>query len=244
MIVIPAIDLKEGRVVRLHQGRAERCNVYGGAPLDVAETWVGQGAEWIHVVDLDGAFTGSRAHRAIVKRLARSVDARIELGGGIRGMDDIEDALSLGVARVVLGTIARTDPTIVERAVAVYGDRIAVGIDADEGRVRIAGWRTDSGERVADAAARLERLGVSRVIYTDIARDGAMTGPNVDATLRLASATSMNVIASGGVGRLEDLVRLAAAANAGGATIEGVIVGRALYENRFTLVDAIEATRG
>ena len=243
MIVIPAIDLRGGRVVRLHQGRADEARVYADDAVDVARSWARQGAEWIHVVDLDGAFSGAPRNRTIVGRIVREIDVPIELGGGLRRWDDIERALALGVGRVVLGTAALADDALLARAVAAYCDRIAVGLDARGGRIRTEGWTTDSGSHIEQAIDRLEAIGVARVVYTDIARDGALRGPNIEATSRLAEATSMRVIASGGVSRVQDLARLAEVSARAGGGIEAAIVGKALYERRFTLADAITEAR-
>ena len=241
MLVIPAIDFKDGAVVRLHQGKPEQETCYAHDPISVASDWTKQGATWLHVVDLDGAFSGHPTHLNIVERMAKAVDVPIQFGGGLRTRDDIEQALKIGVARVILGSAALTDPDLLTSVVERYGERIAVAIDGRGGKVSISGWQKDLEGSPLELASRLKIAGITRIVYTDITRDGTLTGPNVEATKRMAQETGIAVIASGGVSTLDDIRRLMPFQEVG---VEGVIVGKALYEKRFTLTEAIEAARG
>lgn len=240
MIVYPAIDLRQGYCVRLVQGEASRERIYSQDPVAAARTWEEQGAQWLHVVNLDGALgDDAGANLAALKGILGAVGARVQFGGGLRTADDVGRLLDAGVSRAVLGTVAVRAPAVVEEALARFGpERVVVGIDARGGRVATHGWRETSDLAAVDLARQVAALGVQRIIYTDILRDGMLTGPNVEATRRLAEQTGMAVIASGGVGSLEDIRALAS----GPATsIEGVIVGMALYEGCFTLAEAIAA---
>ncbi len=246
MIVLPAIDLRHGRCVRLRQGRAEDETVYDTDPAAVARRWVKEGASWLHVVNLDGAFgdvppgEGQPINlRRLAEIRAAVPETRIQFGGGVRTLDDIEAALGLGATRVILGTVALRQPALVAEAVQRFGaGRIVVGIDARQGRVATHGWQRTS-ETTATALGRAMRAaGVARVVYTDIARDGMLTGVNVEATVALATATGLRVIASGGVASLEDVVRLGAHSQSG---IEGVIIGQALYKGAISLPGALRA---
>ena len=239
MELLPAIDLRHGRVVRLSQGEATRQTVYGEDPVAVAARFADQGATWVHVVDLDRAF-GEGENLALVRRIVAAVGGRtrVQLGGGLRTLERVREGLDQGVDRVVIGTAAALDPPVVPAAVAAAGvERIAVGIDARDGRVAIRGW-TETSQLTADSLARrVVGEGVRTVIYTDVARDGMLTGPDVEGARRLQLAGA-RVIASGGVAGLEDI---RAVREAG---LAGAIVGRALYEGRFTLPDALEAAAG
>ncbi|MGC9359217.1 MAG: 1-(5-phosphoribosyl)-5-[(5-phosphoribosylamino)methylideneamino]imidazole-4-carboxamide isomerase [Anaerolineae bacterium] len=238
MIVYPAIDLRRGRCVRLAQGRADRERVYAKDPAAVARTWEEQGARWLHVVNLDGALGDeSAANLAALARILEAVDAAVQFGGGLRTLADVRRVLDMGVTRAVLGTVAVRDPGMVAEALERFGsERIVVGIDASHGLVATHGWRQMSDMAALDLAREMESLGVDRVVYTDIQRDGMLGGVNVEATRRLAEATSLSVIASGGVGSLDDVRALA---SIGKGRVEGVIVGMALYEGRFSLSEAI-----
>jgi phosphoribosylformimino-5-aminoimidazole carboxamide ribotide isomerase len=248
MIVFPAIDLRRGKCVRLRQGRAEDETVYGDDPVAVARRWVTQGAEWLHVVNLDGAFGDIRvvSGRSInLQRLAgihRAVpDTPLQFGGGLRTLADLETALSLGATRVVLGTVAVEEPDLVLEAVRRYGaGRIVAGIDAQDGQVATRGWRHTSEMTALALGREMRTAGVTTVVYTDIARDGMLTGVNVEATAALARATGLRVIASGGVASLADVQRVSAQSEAG---IEGVIIGQALYSGAVSLPAAIQAAR-
>jgi phosphoribosylformimino-5-aminoimidazole carboxamide ribotide isomerase len=234
--LFPAIDIRHGRVVRLSQGEATRQTVYGEDPVAVAERFTDQGAAWIHVVDLDRAF-GDGENLALVRRIVALVGerVRVQLGGGLRTVALVREGLEQGVSRAVIGTAAAIDPAIVPGAVAALGaDRIAVGIDARDGRVAIRGW-TETFDLTAEALARrVAGEGVRTVIYTDVARDGMLTGPDLDGARRLQAA-GVDVIASGGIAGASDI---RAAREAG---LAGAIVGRALYEGRLTLAEALEA---
>ena len=236
MDLYPAIDIRHGRVVRLSQGEATRQTVYGNDPVAVAARFADQGARWIHVVDLDRAF-GDGENLALVRQIVARAGwhARVQLGGGLRSVAAVREGLAQGVTRIVLGTAAALDPEIVSASVnAEGGERIAVGIDARDGRVAIRGW-TETSPMSADALARrVAGEGIRTVIYTDVARDGMLAGPDVDGARRLGQ-TGLDVIASGGVSSIADLRAIAAAG------LAGAIVGRALYEGLFTLRDALAA---
>lgn len=232
MQIYPAIDIKDGRAVRLRQGLAADVTDYG-TPAEAAMDWKTQGATYLHVVDLDGAFEGKGRNLPLVAEIVRETGLPLELGGGIRTMEDIEARLSLGVARVILGTVALTDPDLVRRACARYPGRIACGIDAKDGRVAVRGWVEASDVDPVDLALRMKDVGVLDVIYTDIRRDGMQTGPNVESTAELVRRTGLRVIGSGGVGKIQDLYDLRDAGCA------GAIVGKALYNGNFTLAQAL-----
>jgi phosphoribosylformimino-5-aminoimidazole carboxamide ribotide isomerase len=235
----PAIDIRHGRVVRLSQGEATRQTVYGEDPVAVAEQFAEQGAEWLHVVDLDRAF-GDGENLALVRRMVVRVGwrVRVQLGGGMRSADAVRQGLAQGVSRVVIGTAAAVDPAVVPAAVSDEGaDRIAVGIDARDGQVVIRGWTATAPLTVVDLAARVAGEGVRTAIYTDVARDGMLGGPDLAGAVRL-QGLGLAVIASGGVASLADLT---AAREAG---LSGAIVGRALYEGRVTLPDALAVAGG
>jgi phosphoribosylformimino-5-aminoimidazole carboxamide ribotide isomerase len=237
--LFPAIDIRHGRVVRLSQGEATRQTVYGDDPVAVAERFAQEGASWIHVVDLDRAF-GNGENLTLVRRILASVGwrLRVQLGGGLRTLERVQEGLALGASRVVVGTAAAVDPTIVPAVLAAVGaDRVAVGIDARDGHVAIRGW-TETSTLAAEALARrVAGEGVRTVIYTDVARDGMLAGPDLDGARRL-QASGVAIVASGGVAGLNDIH---AARDAG---LAGVIVGRALYEGRFRLPEALEAAAG
>ena len=241
MIIIPAIDLKEGRCVRLLQGRKEDETVYSDDPAAVARRWEEEGATYLHLVDLDGAFEGDSRNLGAIFRILEAVDIPVELGGGVRSLESVSRLLSLGLDRVILGTVAVRAPEIVRAAIERFEpDRIAVGIDAKGGRVAVQGWVETTEVGAVDLALRMKALGVQRVIYTDISTDGMLVGPNLEATQVLAEETGLKVIASGGVSSVEDLRRVAALAPFG---VEGVIVGKALYEGRVGLREAIRAVK-
>lgn len=245
MIVFPAIDLRRGRCVRLRQGRAEDEIVYDDDPAAVARRWVEQGAVWLHVVNLDGAFADRQQAARNLQRLSEirqtAPETPIQFGGGVRSLADIQTALALGATRIVLGTVAVETPELVAEAVAGFGsERIVVGIDAREGRVATHGWREASDTTATALGRAMGQQGVVHAVYTDIARDGMLTGVNVEATAALARETGLRVIASGGVASLADLTRLKAQAGAG---IEGVIIGQALYTGAISLPEAIQAAR-
>lgn len=236
MILYPAIDLKDGACVRLLRGDMDAATVFGTDPAAQAAAFAGAGAEWLHLVDLNGAFAGRPVNGDAVQAILQAVEVPVQLGGGIRDMDTIEGWLDRGVTRVILGTAAVEDPSLVAEAAAAFPGRIAVGIDARGGRVATRGWAEQTEVTATDLARRFEDAGVAAIVYTDIDRDGAMQGPNVAATEALARAVSVPVIASGGVSSLDDLIALR---DAGG--IAGAISGRALYDGALDLGQALAA---
>jgi phosphoribosylformimino-5-aminoimidazole carboxamide ribotide isomerase len=238
MIIYPAIDIKDGRCVRLMQGKEDQVTIYDEDPVAVALKWQKEGAEFIHVVDLDGAFQGKPKNAAVVTKIVQALDVPVQFGGGIRTIEAIKELIESGVGQVILGTIAVTEPTIFARALEMFDDRIVVGLDGRHGNIAVEGWTQDTGEDIIATGRRLADLGVHRVIFTDISRDGMQIGPNLEATQGLAKASGIPVTASGGVGGLEDIRALKELESDG---VEGVIVGKALYERNFTLREAIEA---
>lgn len=237
MLIFPAIDLRCGRVVRLRQGRAGQQTVYFEDPTEPARLWKEVGAQWIHVVDLDGAFTGKTQNWAAIKEISRS-GLKLEMGGGIRGKAEVQRALDCGVSRVILGTSAASEPEALEGLVNEFGDRIAVGIDARDEKVAVRGWVDTAEVSPLELAAQVVTLGVARIIYTDIRRDGMMQGPNFTAQESMLRTVSVPVIASGGVSRIEDISRLRKLSGEYG-NLEGVIIGTALYEKKVDLREAI-----
>lgn len=236
MELYPAIDIRDGRCVRLHQGDYDQETVYDADPVAVAKQFDEAGVAWIHVVDLDAARTGEQTSRALIGRIASSVKAKVETGGGVRTVRDIHELLDLGIARVVLGTAAMQDPALVARAGRAHPGAIAVGLDTRHGEVAVHGWTEGTGEQVVDVLPRFEDAGVAALIVTEISRDATMEGPDVDGYARLLDATGVPIIASGGVGTLDHLRQLAALDG-----LAGVIVGKAIYERRFTVAEALEA---
>lgn len=241
MILFPAIDLKDGCAVRLERGDMTRATVFNHDPAAQARAFQVQGFEWLHLVDLNGAFAGAPVNAAAVEAILSAVTLPVQLGGGIRDRAAIEAWLGKGIARVVLGTAAVRDPALVREAARAHPGRVAVAIDARAGRVAVAGWAEDSGLEATALARRFEDAGVAALIYTDIARDGLMAGINVAATAALARTVSIPVIASGGLAGLDDLRALMDEA---GADIAGVICGRALYDGRLDPAAALALLRG
>jgi phosphoribosylformimino-5-aminoimidazole carboxamide ribotide isomerase len=237
MIFFPAIDLKDGQCVRLFQGDMDQVTVFGDDPAGQAKGFADAGAKWLHVVDLNGAFSGRPVNEDAVSGILDRIDIPVQLGGGIRDMQTIDFWLDRGVRRVILGTVAVRDPDLVKQACKLHPDRVVVGIDARDGMVAVEGWTELSEITGLELAKEFEDCGVAAIIYTDIARDGAMDGPNIEATVGLANAVSVPVIASGGVSSLEDLEALKAT---GTGLLEGVISGRALYDGRIDLAAAVE----
>ena len=237
MIVFPAIDILDGKAVRLRQGRLDAVTVYNEDPVDQAERFMQAGADWIHVVDLDGAVLGDPKNIRIVQEIA-SLGVNVQTGGGIRNMDTIDRMFAAGVKRVVLGTAVVKEPELVREACRVYPDIVAA-VDAREGKVAIEGWAEGTDRTAVELVLALQGLGVKRVAYTDIGRDGMQTGLNFGAYRALTTHVSLPIIASGGVSSLTDIRELALL----GPQIEGVIIGRALYEGAFTLIEALQAAR-
>jgi phosphoribosylformimino-5-aminoimidazole carboxamide ribotide isomerase len=242
MIIFPAIDLHRGRCVRLRQGQRDAETLYSDEPLAVARQWAVQGAEWLHVVNLDGAFELDSANFHIAAQIAATVNIPIQLGGGLRTRDGIAEALEAGIARVILGTVALHDPGLVAQSIEEFGaERIVVSIDARGGMVALRGWQEISQVSALVLARAVRRQGIRRIVYTDIARDGMLAGPNVQATRQLAAQTGLQVIASGGVASLDDIRALRDVAPSG---IEGVIIGQALYSGAISLPNALALARG
>ena len=240
MILFPAIDLKDGHCVRLEQGDMARATVFNGDPAAQARRFAEAGFEWLHVVDLNGAFAGRSVNGAAVEAILAATEVPIQLGGGIRDMEAIEGWLTREIARVVLGTAAVRDPDLVRRAARTWPERIAVGIDARAGKVAVEGWGEATEMDVIDLARRFEDAGVAAIVYTDIDRDGVFAGLNLEATMALARAVSIPVIASGGLASLEDVRRLLRLEY---AMLAGAIVGRALYDGRFDAAEALRLVR-
>lgn len=240
MIVIPAIDLKEGKCVRLEQGLMDRDTVFCDNPASQALEWQRQGAEMLHIVDLDGAFAGEPKNRNVIEAIVKAIDIPTQLGGGIRDIQTIDAYLALGIGRVILGTAAQRNPALVEEACRLHPGRIVVGIDAKDGMVAVQGWAEVTGIKAIDLARKFEGLGVAAIIYTDISRDGMMQGPNIQATRKLAESISIPVIASGGVSSLEDIQKLLDIESAG---VTGVITGKAVYTGAISLAEAVALTK-
>jgi phosphoribosylformimino-5-aminoimidazole carboxamide ribotide isomerase len=237
VIFFPAIDLKDGQCVRLLRGDMDKATVFNTDPPGQAKAFVAAGCLWLHVVDLDGAFAGAPINGAAVEGILKAVPVPVQLGGGIRDEATIAFWLDKGLRRVILGTVALRNPALVKAACKRWPGRIAVGIDARDGKVAVEGWAETSEVTALDLALRFEDAGVAAIIYTDIGRDGAMGGPNVEGTVGLARAISTPVIASGGVSSLADLETLK---KAGGDKLEGVISGRAVYDGRINLAEAVK----
>lgn len=238
MILFPAIDIRGGQAVRLLQGDYERETTYDADPVDAAKRWAGEGAEYLHVVDLDGAKAGEPRNLDAVKRIATAVECPVQVGGGLRDAGSVAAALDAGAERVVIGTAALRDPAFLTETLEAHGERVVVSVDARNGKVALAGWTEAGEEGVVEAVAELGSRGVARFLCTTIEVDGTMEGPDIDELNRIAAATGATVIASGGVG---DLKHLRALAHEAAENVEGTIVGRALYERKFTVAEALAA---
>ena len=235
MLIIPAIDIKDGHCVRLFQGEMDKETIYFDRPIDAARHWVKEGATFIHIVDLNGAVEGRPVHTREVEAICKETGLSVELGGGLRSVDSVEAALALGVCRVVVGTAAFDNQGFLRSLCKEFPARIVVGIDARNGKAAVKGWTETTSMDAVDLAKRCEGDGASRIIYTDISRDGTREGVNVEGTLKLARSVRIPIIASGGVATLEDIRRLLSIEADG---VEGVIVGRALYNGSFSLKEA------
>ena len=238
MIVIPAIDLKDGKCVRLLQGKKDEVTVYSDNPAEMAKQWVDMGARLLHVVDLDGAFSGEQANFARIKEIRKAIQIPMQLGGGIRDIARIEQLADIGVDRMILGTSAAKDPDMVARACKKFEGRVLVGIDAKDGKVAVKGWVEVTELDAIKFAKDMESAGAAGIIYTDISRDGMMTGPNIDAMAKMVKNVKIPVIASGGVSKLDDVKNLMQIKD-----LWGVITGKALYSGAMDLRSAIDLTR-
>ncbi|WP_027409919.1 1-(5-phosphoribosyl)-5-[(5-phosphoribosylamino)methylideneamino]imidazole-4-carboxamide isomerase [Anoxybacteroides tepidamans] len=238
--IYPAIDMRGGKCVRLLQGDYNKETVYGDSPLEMARLFFEQGAEWIHMVDLDGAKEGRRVNDRFVLEVVRHLNVNVQIGGGIRTEEDVAYYLENGVARVILGSAAISNPSFVKKMLATYGERIAIGIDAKNGFVATEGWLNTSNVKATELGKELADAGAKTFIFTDIATDGMLSGPNVQAVVDMARATRQRVIASGGVSSLSDLQALKQFAADG---VAGAIVGKALYTKQFTVVEALKAVQ-
>lgn len=240
MILFPAIDLKDGQCVRLKRGAMDEATVFNDSPAAQARAFAEAGFEWLHCVDLNGAFEGRSVNNDAIRSIRNAITLPIQLGGGLRDMAGIEGWLSVGITRVILGTAALRNPALVKEAAKAHPDRIAVGIDARDGKVAVEGWAETSSLDATDLAKRFEDAGVAAIVFTDIARDGMLQGVNVEATAALSRAVRIPVIASGGVSGIEDIVALSAAK---AHNIEGVVIGRALYDGRIDVAEALRLAR-
>ena len=238
MILLPAVDIRDGKAVRLRQGRFDKETVYADDPLEAARSFVEAGARFLHVVDLDGARAGEPANLEHVERITRELGVPVELGGGLRSISSIRRALSAGAARVVLGTAAFTDPELLQEALSAFTSRILVGVDVRGGRVSVAGWTRETQVRGDDAVRRMQALGATRFVYTNVDRDGMLEGPDLDVVQRVSQAVRGRFLLSGGIGSLEDL---AALRDLRLVNLAGVISGKALYEGRFGVREGQEA---
>ena len=237
MLIFPAIDIRGGKCVRLLKGDFAQETVFSDDPAAMARKWQQQGAQFLHLVDLDGALAGKSQNLATVEAILAAVTIPVELGGGIRTMENVDEVLTLGVRRVILGSVAVRNPDLVKAACAKYGDRVVVGIDAKDGIVAVDGWGVSGNVQVGDLAREMGKAGVRTIIYTDIARDGTLEGVNVEATARLARESGIQIVASGGVKSVEDIRALKPYEKDG---IEGVIVGKSIYMGTLDLQEAIE----
>ncbi len=241
MIIFPAIDIRDGKCVRLEEGRFDRETIFAENPLEAARRWVEAGTEWLHIVDLDGARAGQPVNLKVVSEIAKTFNVKIQLGGGIRTAENVREILAAGIQRVILGSVAVRSPELVQQVCAEFGERIVIGIDARGGEVAVDGWEKSGLMQVEDLALQMKKVGAARIIYTDISRDGMLTGVNIPATLQLAEKSGLAVIASGGVKGMEDVLALQALTKQG---IEGVIIGKALYTGAISLPEALKVAQG
>jgi phosphoribosylformimino-5-aminoimidazole carboxamide ribotide isomerase len=240
MKIIPAIDIRGGRAVRLLRGDKDTETVYGEDPVATALEWQRQGAEWLHIVDLDGAFSEKRHNRSVIEEILRRLEIPVQVGGGVRTFEDFKCLVRAGADRVVIGTAAIEEPAVVMEALRLARMRVVIGVDVRRGQVAVRGWEVESGETPLEFGRQWKDRGVSTFLFTDIQRDGSLEGPNIDALREFCRCIGTGVIASGGVSSLEDLKRLSALGNEG---VESVVVGKAVYEGKFTLAEAMVAVR-
>ncbi|MEK3976256.1 1-(5-phosphoribosyl)-5-[(5-phosphoribosylamino)methylideneamino]imidazole-4-carboxamide isomerase [Psychrobacillus sp. FSL K6-1267] len=237
--VYPAIDMKGGKCVRLYQGDYDQETIYGDSPFEMAKKFANEGATWIHLVDLDGAKDGEKIHANEVIRIANELPVKVQIGGGIRSKEDVSYYLDNGVSRVIIGSLAISQPELVAELIEEYGgDRIVIGLDAKDGMVATHGWLETSGKSAVEVGQYFASKGAKHVIFTDITTDGTLQGPNLKANKELAEATGLSIIVSGGISSLEDIGAVAELAKI--SSVSGVITGKALYNNRFTLSDALQ----
>lgn len=241
MILFPAIDIRGGKCVRLEEGRFDRETIFAENPVEAARRWVEAGTDWLHIVDLDGARAGKPVNLAVVSEIEQTFNVKVQLGGGIRTTETVGEVLKAGIHRVILGSVAVRSPELVRQVCSEYGDRIVIGIDARGGEVAVDGWEQSGLMQVDDLALRMKEVGATRIIFTDISRDGMLTGVNVASTLQLAEKSGLSIIASGGVKGMEDIWALQSLTQRG---IEGVIIGKALYTGAISLPDALRVARG
>lgn len=237
MILFPAIDIKDGKAVRLYQGRFDKCEEMG-IPLEIAKEFEKTGAEFIHLVDLDGAKEGKRVNSDIIKAIAKTVNIPVQLGGGIRTLEDLEAIFDLGVSRAIIGTAAYKDKEFLIKAVEKYGEKIAVGVDAKDNKVALEGWLESTDMDYIEFSRQLEKIGVKTVIYTDISKDGTLEGANIEGLKALSKAVNMDIVASGGVKDLEDLLKI------NELNLYGAISGKAIYSGSLDLKEALDALKG
>ncbi|MCI4625667.1 MAG: 1-(5-phosphoribosyl)-5-[(5-phosphoribosylamino)methylideneamino]imidazole-4-carboxamide isomerase [Candidatus Magnetoovum sp. WYHC-5] len=238
MLIIPAIDLKDGFCVRLKQGKKEEVTKYSDDPVKTAQNWVNEGADLIHIVDLDGAFTGTQKNLESIKQIRKNVSVAIELGGGIRDIDTISKLIALGIDRIIIGTAAITNPEFLRKVCEKYPGKILTGIDAKDGKVAVKGWQEITEKNAIDLAKEAELAGTHSIIYTDIARDGMLSGPNIEATQKIVESLSIPVIASGGISSMNDIENLTKIKK-----LFGAITGKAIYSGAIELREAINKTR-
>ena len=237
MLIIPAIDIKGGRCVRLFQGRMEQETVYSDDPVSVAKRWEDEGAEFLHIVDLDGAVSGVPKNKEIIESIIKSVKIPLEVGGGVRNIETIKEYFSIGAKKVIIGTVAWENPILISEVCKMFPERIIVGIDAKNGNVAVRGWEDVTETSASTLAKRFEGMGISGIIYTDISRDGTLSGPNIDSIKSFAKSISIPVIASGGVSDINDIKNIMKLKKHG---VTGVIVGKALYSGAVNLKEAIK----
>lgn len=237
MLIIPAIDLRSGKVVRLFQGKFNQEKIYSSDPVKTAKHWVRQGAKFLHIVDLDGAFSGAPKNLEALKKIIRQVGIPLEFGGGVRSLEIITKLLDLGVSRVILGTKAASDQEFLKKAWKKFGEKIIVSIDAKNGKVQTKGWGSAGSKTALSFGRQLKKIGFKQMIYTDISRDGTLSGPNIAGIKEMLKKTKLNIVASGGVSDLKDIIKLKKLEKQG---VVAVIIGKALYEGKFTLTQALK----
>ncbi|MDD2585620.1 MAG: 1-(5-phosphoribosyl)-5-[(5-phosphoribosylamino)methylideneamino]imidazole-4-carboxamide isomerase [Syntrophomonadaceae bacterium] len=241
MIIYPAIDLKEGQCVRLVQGKAENKTVYSDTPAQVALSFQQQGAAWLHIVDLDGAFTGSPRNLEVISAIARAINMPFQVGGGLRTRDDVKRVLDVGAQRVIIGTRAVSSPEFIKQLLEEFGpERIIIGIDARDGMVAVEGWVTSSSLSALDFGKEMKSLGVKTTVFTDISRDGLLQGPNLDSTKEMAVQTGLDIIASGGFSSIQNIMDLKPMESFG---VTGAIIGKALYDGKLSLPEVLNAAQ-